>query len=365
MEAYDNEDNRIYDTWLDGWVNETGSTVGYLEEPFAERTIVNSGAQSMPLVYDNALAPFYSEAERDLGGMDLDTNGAEMLRLFVAGQAPAFHEGDDGTIVMNAIGNDIWNNADQCRYAYQTLNGDGSMVARLDYLDGTPSGWAKAGVMIRQSVEAGAVNTFMAMTGGEGGGATYQQRMEADGASVSQHTYDDAPFAPPYWVKVTREGNTLLGYTSPDGETWTQRGDTVTLAMTDPVLIGLALTSHLDTQATSAEFSNVSFTGNVTGNWQVAEIGVAQPTSGNEAETLYVALEDTAGHVAVVENPNAGIAIKSGWTEWLIPYSDFAGVNLNSVATMYIGLGDRDNPTAGGTGTIFVDDVAFGKPAVE
>jgi hypothetical protein len=189
--------------------------------------------------------------------------------------------------------------------------------------------------------------------------------MEADGASVSQHTYDDAPFAPPYWVRVTREGNTLLGYTSADGETWTQRGDTVTLAMTDPVLIGLALTSHLDTQATSAAFSNVSFTGNVTGNWQIAEIGVAQPASGNEAETLYVALEDTAGHVAVVENPDASIALKSSWTEWLIPYSEFAGVNLNSVATMYIGLGDRDNPTAGGTGTIFIDDVTFGKPAVE
>ena len=49
FESYDDEDNRIYDTWLDGWVNETGSTVGYLEEPFAERTIVNSGRQSMPL----------------------------------------------------------------------------------------------------------------------------------------------------------------------------------------------------------------------------------------------------------------------------------------------------------------------------
>ncbi|NLX08010.1 MAG: hypothetical protein GXY33_22945, partial [Phycisphaerae bacterium] len=41
----------IFDTWLDGWVNETGSTVGYLNAPFAERTIVHSGVQSMPLQY--------------------------------------------------------------------------------------------------------------------------------------------------------------------------------------------------------------------------------------------------------------------------------------------------------------------------
>ncbi|UCD51310.1 MAG: discoidin domain-containing protein, partial [Phycisphaerales bacterium] len=53
FESYDDEDNRIYDTWLDGWVNETGSTVGHFEAPFAEQTIVNSGSQSMPLFYDN------------------------------------------------------------------------------------------------------------------------------------------------------------------------------------------------------------------------------------------------------------------------------------------------------------------------
>jgi hypothetical protein len=161
---------------------------------------------------------------------------------------------------------------------------------------------------------------------------------------------------------VTREGDTLLGYTSPDGETWTQRGDVVTLSMTDPVLIGLALTSHNVNQATSAEFSNVSLTGNVSGTWEVAEIGAAQP-AGNIPDTLYVALEDTSGNVAVVTHPDASIVARSGWNEWLIPYSDLAGVNLSRVAIMDIGIGDRDNPTAGGTGLIFVDDIGYGHSA--
>ena len=51
------------------------------------------------------------------------------------------------------------------------------------------------------------------------------------------------------------------------------------------------------------------------------------------------------------------------WTEWRIPYTDLAGINLSRVAIMYIGLGDRDNPTAGGTGLIFIDDIGYGKPA--
>jgi hypothetical protein len=133
--------------------------------------------------------------------------------------------------------------------------------------------------------------------------------------------------------------------------------------MTDPVLIGLALTSHNASQATSAQFSNVSFTGNVTGNWQVAEIGAAQP-EGNDPASVYVALEDSTGKVAVATHPDAILTARSGWTEWLIPYSDLAGINLNSVRMMYIGVGDRDNPSAGGMGLIFIDDIGFGKPAV-
>ena len=317
----------------------------------------------MPLLYDNSAGALYSEAEYDLGGMDLDTNGADTLRLFVAGQTPAFVETADGDILMNAIGADIWNNADEMRYVYQELTGDGRIIARVDRLDGTPSTWAKAGVMVRESTEPGAINTFMAMTGGDGGGATFQQRVATDDASVSQHTYEGNPFAPPYWVRLERAGNDFSAYISPDGETWQQAGDTVSVPMADPVLIGLALTSHNAAVSTGAEFSNISTTGNVTGSWQVAEIGVAQPTTGNDAEPVYVALEDSAGNVAVVTNPNA--AVRSGWTEWLIPYSDLAGINLNSVSMMYIGLGDRDNPTAGGTGTIFVDDIGYGSPLAE
>ncbi|UCD49830.1 MAG: discoidin domain-containing protein [Phycisphaerales bacterium] len=63
FESYNDDDNTIYDTWIDGWVNETGSTVGYLEAPFAEQIIVYGGRQSMPLFYDNTSVA-NSEAER-------------------------------------------------------------------------------------------------------------------------------------------------------------------------------------------------------------------------------------------------------------------------------------------------------------
>jgi len=362
FESYDDEDNRIYDTWLDGWVNETGSTVGYLEEPFAERTIVNSGRQSMPLAYANSAAPFYSEADYDLGRIDLTGNGADNLRLFVSGLAPGFAENADGTILMNGIGTDIWATGDQFRYAYKSLSGNGSMVARVDSLDVSPDVWVKAGVMIRQDTGTGSQHSFMPITGSGGGGASWQGRVEQGLDSVNEDNAGE-PVAAPYWVRIDRSGNNLTGFISPDGETWTQIGDPREVAMSDPVLIGLALTSHNANQATSAQFSNVSLTGNVTGTWQVAEIGATQPV-GNTPASVYVALEDSSGSVAVVTHPDPSLTAHSGWTEWLIPYSDLGGINLSSVSTMYIGVGDRDNPTSGGTGLIFIDDIGFGKPVV-
>ncbi|MHC4517254.1 MAG: hypothetical protein ACYTAS_01580 [Planctomycetota bacterium] len=65
FESYDDDENHIFDTWLDGFVNETGSTVGYFEAPFAETTIVNSGRQAMPLFYENTGGTTISEAERE------------------------------------------------------------------------------------------------------------------------------------------------------------------------------------------------------------------------------------------------------------------------------------------------------------
>ncbi len=359
FESYNDEDNFIYETWIDGWVNETGSTVGYLQAPFAEQTVVNGGLQSMPLAYDNSAAPFYSEAEFDLGGADLNASGADRLRLFVAGEAPGFFESTDGSVLMNGIGADIWDTTDQFRYAYKSLTGDGSMVARVDSLDGGPSTWAKAGVMIRQGVGTGSQHSLMCLTGGDGNGASWQGRPDEGQASVNADA--TSPVAPPYWVRIERAGNTLTGSISADGENWMQLGDPRAVAMQDPVLIGLALTSHNTAVATSAEFSNVSFTGNVTGVWQIAEIGAAQP-EGNIPESLYVALEDSSGNVAVVTNPDDGATAQSGWTEWVIPYSELGGINLNNVRTLYIGAGDRNSPSAGGTGLVFIDDVGYGRP---
>lgn len=88
-------------------------------------------------------------------------------------------------------------------------------------------------------------------------------------------------------------------------------------------------------------------------------------SAANSPQTLYIVLEDNTGHTATVRSEEPEAVLATEWQQWVIPYSDLAGVNLSRVTTMYIGIGNRTNPTAGGTGVIYVDDVAFGRPATE
>jgi len=171
FESYtDDEGSRIYETWVDGWTNGTGSTVGNTQAPFAEQTIVHGGKQSMPLDYNNVKTPFYSEAERE--------------------------------------------------------------------------------------------------------------------------------FAPT--------------------QDWTA-GDVTTLAL------------------------------------------YVRGRSGNAPVQLYLAVEDASKKVGIVAYPDTAITSATAWTQWQIPLSSFAGVNLAKVKKLYIGLGDRTIPAAGGSGRMFIDDIQVTK----
>jgi hypothetical protein len=80
----------------------------------------------------------------------------------------------------------------------------------------------------------------------------------------------------------------------------------------------------------------------------------------NAAETLYVALNGTA--VVTHDNPDA--AQIATWTEWIIDLQAFAdqGVDLTNVNTIALGLGDKNNPQPGGTGTMYFDDIRLNRP---
>jgi len=85
FESYDDIDDRIYETWIDGWDNGTGSIVGYFETGWLP-PIVHEGQQAMPFTYDNTISPWYSEAFRIWEDpQDWTRFGVDTLTLFLVG----------------------------------------------------------------------------------------------------------------------------------------------------------------------------------------------------------------------------------------------------------------------------------------
>ncbi len=85
----------------------------------------------------------------------------------------------------------------------------------------------------------------------------------------------------------------------------------------------------------------------------------------NPEAPLYVGLEDASGQSAAVVHADPAAVTATQWLEWKIPLSEFAGVNAARVKKIYLGVGDRANPQAGGAGRIYVDDIQVTRPASE
>jgi hypothetical protein len=158
----------------------------------------------------------------------------------------------NGTYSVKGAGADIWGTADQFHYAYTSLTGDGSIVARVSSIPANVNAWVKAGVMIRESLSASSAHGFMLVSASKG--LAFQRRPATAGTSVSSA---GSLSAAPRWVKLQRNGNLFTSYESADGVNWTVVA-TDTIPMGPSVLIGLAVTSHATGATATCTFTDVS-----------------------------------------------------------------------------------------------------------
>ena len=366
FEFYTDDDaagEAIWQAWIDGFeVPANGSQVGYLLPPYAEPAIVHGGAQSMPFAYQNTAGATNSEAVLTLTSpRDWTEQGVDELSLWFRGypaSVGSFAEGPVGTYTMTASGTDIAGTSDQFHFAYKTLNGTGTIVARVDSIENTHAA-ARAGVMIRETLDAGSKHAFVCVMPENG----VSSRGRTDTNTGSFNTTQGGITAP-HWVKLERDvaGNFTASH-STNGATWepVELSIPSNISMVSNVYVGLALTSHNAAVACEAKFSNVTITGTAGAQWLSQDIGIAS----NDAEPLYVAVSNSTGAAAVVVHDGPAAATIDTWTEWVIPLQTFSdqGINLADVDKIAIGLGTRGDATApGGSGTMYFDDIRLYRP---
>jgi|GEM_PF-1481254 len=362
FEDYDDADNRIFNTWVDGYGDDTnGSIVGYIDSAngtFGETTTVHGGKQSMPMAYDNSGAS-HSEAVREFAtAQNWTGSGATELCVWTRGYpalAPVAVTETGGKMALTGSGRDIWDNDDQFTYAFKTLTGDGTLVARVTSTGTGTNTWAKGGVMIRESLNGNSAHAMMVVTGGGGNGASFQYRQTTAGGSAGVDFATAVTV--PYWVKIERIGDNFSGYTSTDGKTWTALGSMI-IVMEGPVYIGLCVTSHVTTEERTFEFDGIASTGAVTGAWQGAAI--SSPLH-NDSAQMYLTVEDSTGKKATATSDTA--ATVADWTRWVVPMSDLSGVSFTKVKRVTLGV--KDGATPGSFGMVFIDDIGFGASAAQ
>ena len=370
FEDYNYFDNPIWLAWKDGLGygapddpnsyagNGTGSAVG--EDDIwssIESIFVRSGSQSMRYLYDNNKEGYakYSEAEMTLSyPRDWTEENVVELSLWFIGRPAyvgSFTEGSAGTYTMNGSGTDIWGGYDEFHFAFKTLSGPGTIVAKVESVQNT-NDWAKAGVMIRDTLEPGSGHAMMAVT--PGNGVWFGWRKEAYKDSYSQK---QANIIAPHWVKLDRDiSGDFRAYHSSNGYTWQALGASQNIQMNRDVYIGFALTSHDADLTCRAVFSDVTITGTVGSQWTNQDIGIES----NDPEPMYVAISNIDGEPAVVYNEDPNAATMDSWAEWRIPLQTFAdkGIDLTDVDRIAIGFGTKGNTiTPGGSGKMFFDDI--------
>ncbi len=196
----------------------------------------------------------------------------------------------NGVYSVSGGGSGLSGTADAMQFAYQTLSGNGSIVARLTSLQG-----GEAGVMIRETLDSGATDASVFYTSNY----TYMQDRPSTGASIAYPTQSSYHYALPQWLQVVRSGNTFTGSISLDGVNWTQIAST-TLTMAQNVYIGLVVSGEGSLE--TATFDNVSINSTATPAPLITAVSASTAAVGGQVAIIGTNFGATQGGSLVLLN---------------------------------------------------------------
>ena len=267
------------------------------------------------------------------------------------------------TVIGSGTG--IGGTNDQFQFLGQPVAGDVSITARVTTNQNTGAN-SLAAVMVRNSLDPAAADAVMGFSSGSQN-SQFQSRTSA-GAAVSA-VNGAGSLSAPYWVRLVRSGDSITGYTSPDGTTWTQQGAAF-IALEPVVYVGLAVSSGTYNLLNTSAFDNVTVTGtaaaspvplaywkldetsgttaldsraNFDGTYTNVTLGLpgATPVSGNSAS-----FNGTSANIAIPAlNLNSNVLTITAWVNRSSNESLSSGIFFNRANATVSGL-NFNNGTA-------------------
>lgn len=173
----------------------------------------------------------------------------------------------ENSLQINAGGADVWGVKDQFHFSWFEQKGDFDLVARIESLT-APHMYTKAGLMAREDLTENSRHIFFQVfpdnkpRNKNNGGFEFQYRMAKAGEMKAVYPASSvgAPEFPVNypntWIRLKRVANEFTGYWSNDGKTW-KVYTTFTLALSEKVYLGLAVTSHNVKEVAKAVFKDI------------------------------------------------------------------------------------------------------------
>ena len=180
-------------------------------------------------------------------GLPAPWQTADIGSASVAGSASV----SNGIYTVMGAGN-ISGTADNFRFVYQPLSGNGEIKVRLSSVANTGTS-GRIGVIIRESLTSGSKYAFMGIS--PAGTFTWQRRSKTSGSTSSAASTTGTP--PNVWMRLVRTGDTLDGYRSADGTIWTLvNSRSITMATT--IYIGFGVASGSSNTLNTATFTDMT-----------------------------------------------------------------------------------------------------------
>lgn len=168
------------------------------------------------------------------------------------------HTESAGVYTISATGTGIPSSAtpDDFYFIQSPATGDVMLTARIVSVQDNAGSSSRAGVMIRESLAADAREAFCGVTAANGGRFIYRATAGTASANAT------ATVAQPYWVRLTRTGNSFAAEIAPDVSgapgAYVALGTAQTLAMGSTARVGIAVTSGSTTLASAIVIDHVS-----------------------------------------------------------------------------------------------------------
>jgi hypothetical protein len=178
---------------------------------------------------------------------------------------PGSGEYVSGGFRVQSSGTNVVTGSDSFHFVYKEVDGESEIVARISRVQFTDP-WARAGLMMRESLSPGSRNVFFSVTAARGGVCHWREQTGED-SNISL----DGLMSVPCWLKLRRDDEVFSAFKSSNGKSWSLV-ERINMRSSSRMFVGMAAVSMREGVMSQSVFEQVEEASSLRNRWFVPEV---------------------------------------------------------------------------------------------